>query len=312
MAAILSVLIVLGAGEPVVVKDTAAVAGRYVRLVDVVESGLLGDAIVARFEKVYLGRAPGEGKTRTIDVERIRRELQVRGIDPAAYEFVGGPVEVTRSGSTLLGAALRRAVAFEIKRHLLERKRVVRADDFSVRIVRMSEESFPVEVEVAEVRPRGPEDSEAPEFTVILERADGGTGHWEMDVTARVLPVRRMVVAAREIPRGKLLAHGDVRVVRRPAEDRDPFWAEPAAFVGGRAVVPIGKGTVLGPSKVRMKPLIRRGDLVRVVSPDYEVDAKAMEDGVRGEEIGLVFLGTRNRIQARIVGAGRARVEVTK
>ena len=61
-----------------------------------------------------------------------------------------------------------------------------------------------------------------------------------------------------------------------------------------------------------MKPLVRRGDVIRVVSPDYEVDAKALENGVRGEEIALVFLGTRNRIKARITAAGRAQVEVTQ
>jgi flagella basal body P-ring formation protein FlgA len=67
-------------------------------------------------------------------------------------------------------------------------------------------------------------------------------------------------------------------------------------------------GAALSPSDLRLKPAIRRGELVRAVSSGYEVDARALEDGVPGQEIGLEFASSKNRVRAKVVDAARVNV----
>jgi flagella basal body P-ring formation protein FlgA len=67
-------------------------------------------------------------------------------------------------------------------------------------------------------------------------------------------------------------------------------------------------GAAITPTDLRLKPVVRKGDVVRAVSAAYEVDARALEDGVAGQEIGLEFTSSRNRVRAKVVDAGRVDV----
>lgn len=79
----------LGAGGPVVLRERAEVAGRYVRL-----SGLVAGEIPAPLAGVWLGRSPEPGRTLRITADRIRRELAWRGIEA---EIEGEAVDVVRT-----------------------------------------------------------------------------------------------------------------------------------------------------------------------------------------------------------------------
>jgi len=54
--------------------------------------------------------------------------------------------------------------------------------------------------------------------------------------------------------------------------------------------------------------VVKKGDIVRAVSSGYEVDARALEDGAPGQDIGVEFVSSRNRVRARVAGASRVDV----
>jgi flagella basal body P-ring formation protein FlgA len=267
---ILAALVLISSGE-LALKEKARVQGRYVRLADVVD----GHAPAG----VWLGRAPEEGKTRTIPADDIRRELELRGF---ALTLVGTQV-VVESGPELESEALRRAVAFEIKRAVLDRDGL-RGDDVSVRLERLHPE--PAGVDVREARADG--------GGFLVTFTDGTTSR----ATATVVRLREVAFALKEIPAGKTLAAEDVETRRADVEGA-------ADVVGAVAAGRIRAGAAIGDADLKRKPVVRRGDVVRFTSTAYEVDARAMEDGAVGREIDVEIAASKARARGRVAGAGR-------
>ena len=58
------------------------------------------------------------------------------------------------------------------------------------------------------------------------------------------------------------------------------------------------------PRAARPGAAVRSRSVVRALSPDFEVDARALEDGAPGDEILLEFVPTRHRFRGRVVDAG--------
>lgn len=125
-------LALLASGEPLVLRESARAQGRYVRLLECVEADLLSQEARRLLDSVYLGRAPEDGQVRLVTVEEIRREMELRGIDPETFEFVGRRVEV----ASVVGGpgTSRRAVVAEIRRAVLERHPGLKPEELEVRL----------------------------------------------------------------------------------------------------------------------------------------------------------------------------------
>lgn len=257
---IAAALVLFASGE-LVLKETARVRGRFVRLAEVVDGPAPAD--------VWLGRAPEEGKTRKITADDVRRELELRGY---ALTLAGTEVVVER------GDDPRRAVAFEIRRAVMERE----GADVSVRLVSLSAEPAG---EVKDVRPEGKD------FLVTFE--DGSTSR----ATVEIAKLREVAFAVREVPAGRVITAEDVEIRRAPEGAGD--------VVGSTAAVRIRAGAAIQDGDLKRKPAVRKGDLVRFTSAGFEVDARATEDGAVGREIGLEIAGSKAKARGRVAGAGR-------
>jgi flagella basal body P-ring formation protein FlgA len=277
-------LVLLLAGDAVVLKEKVAVSGRWVRAVDLVDSK---SAALSAFADVYLGRSPEEGETRIITVEEIRRELDRHGLDPAAFAWQGDRVEV-RSGAAPASEPLRLMIAAEVKRHVMARE----PGDVSVRVVQLQPETCPEGCRVVEIR------SADSGFVALLSNGS------RIEVVARVLRARDLAFAARDIAPGKVIEATDLDI-RKVDVDQGERAAGIASLIGSTTAVRIRQGALIAPSDLRMKPVVKKGDLVRVVSSSYEVDGRALEDGTVGQEIGLEFVLSRNRVRATVVSASR-------
>ncbi|MBI3858380.1 MAG: flagellar basal body P-ring formation protein FlgA [Planctomycetes bacterium] len=292
MSLALTLLMVLGS-ETIALKEKASVSGRWVRVIDLLDE-TTDNAARLKIADLYLGRAPEEGKTRTITVDEIRREMERRGLDPAAFAWRGDRVEVS-TGSAALSESLRSAVAFEIKRHLMEREAGLRSDEVSVRVVQMQPASCPEGVEVAEIKPRG---------AGYVASLSNGT---KVDVVARIFRVRDVVFAVRDLVPGRAIDRADLEIKRvEMAEDERP--SEPGSLIGAVPATRIRQGAAVTVADLRLKSVLKKGDVVRAVSSGYEVDARALEDGAPGQEISLEFVSSRNRLRAKVASGSRVDV----
>ena len=284
MSPALSLLILLGA-EAIALKEKVTVHGRWVRVIDLVDPERTDPATRARIADLYVGRAPEEGQTRTIGADEIRRELESRGIDLSAVIWSGDRVDVTR-GLSAETEAFRASVLRALRKHV---------GVATIKLVSLQPEAGPAAGEVVEIR------SDGPRF--VARMADGTS----VDVVARILRPREAVFAARDLAPGRTIERGDVETRRIEAAD-DEHLLDLSAVVGSVAAARVRMGAAITAGDLRLKPVVRKGDVVRAVSAAYEVDARALEDGVAGQEIGLEFTSSRNRVRAKVADAGRVDV----
>lgn len=280
---IIALALMLGS-DTIALKEKASVSGRWVRVIDLLDDRT-DESARLRIADIYLGRAPEEGKTRVITIEEIRRELERRGIDPAAYTWRGDRVEVTTgvAGSD----KLRNALALEIKRLL--------AGDASVRVLQVRPAD--AEGDVVEVKARG---------AGYVATLSNGT---KADVVVRILRVRDAVFAVRDLAPGRAIDRADLEI-KRVEMAEDETTAELSALIGGVPAARIRAGAPVTMADLRLKALVKKGDVLRAVSAGFEVDARALEDGAAGQEIGLEFVISRNRLRGRVVS--NARVDVVE
>ncbi|MBV8880283.1 MAG: flagellar basal body P-ring formation protein FlgA, partial [Planctomycetaceae bacterium] len=236
-----------------------------------------------RIADLYVGRAPEEGQTRTISAAEIRRELESRGIDLSAAIWRGDAVEVSR-GVSADTESLRKSVLKALEKH---------AGAATVKIVSLQPENCPGEVVALQA-----------DGSRFIATMSNGT---KVDVVARILRMREAVFAARDLAPGRLIERGDVETRRIEAGD-DERLLDLSNVIGSVSSSRIRMGAAITPAELRLKPAIRKGDVVRAVSSTYEVDAQALEDGVAGQEIGLEFASSRNRVRARVVDNTRVSV----
>jgi flagella basal body P-ring formation protein FlgA len=300
MTLVASVLILWAAGDTVVLKEEVRLSGRYIRLSDLLDADRTGDAVRGQIGEIYLGRAPEEGQSRTVTLVEIRRELERRGIDPEGFTFVGQQVVITRGGEPAL-EGLKRSIAFEIKRFVLEQNPGGRADEMVIRVLSLHPDRPPAEAEVGEVRAKA-----ASEYTVVL--VDPAGTKTEVGVVARILRTREVAFAVREINPGKPLERSDFELRRVEIADDESASGDLSILVGAVTWVRIRKGQKLSLADLRLKPVVRRGDVVRVVSTTFEVDARALEDGAPGQVIPLEFVTTKNHVRAKVADSGRVEV----
>lgn len=283
MSLAFSVLLFLS-GDAVVLKEKATVCGRWVRVLDLVDSK---SAALSSFADVYLGRAPEEGQTRIITIDEVRREVERRGLDSAAFAWQGDRVEV-RSGADPVSEPLRRMIAAELKRHLMKGE----PGDVSVRVVQLQPESCPEGCKVIGIQPA--------DSGYVATLSDGS----KVEVVARVLRARDVAFAARDIVPGKVIEASDLEIKKiEIAQEERPMGL--GALIGSTTALRIRQGAAIAPSDLRVKPAVKKGDMVRVVSSSYEVDGRALEDGAVGQEIGLEFATSRNRLRATVVNGSR-------
>ncbi len=288
---IAALLLSLVGSDTIALKEKASVSGRWVRVIDLVDADRSDAAARLRIADIYLGRAPEEGKTRTVTLDEIRRELERRGIDPATFAWRGERVEVS-AGLSVASESLRGAVAFEIKRHLMEREAGLRADEVSVRVLQLSPET---DGDVVDVKPKGSG------YSAVLSNGA------KIDVVARIYRVRDAVFAVRDLAPGRTIDRADLEIKRvELPEDEHP--ADVATFIGAVPAVRIRQGAAVTANDLRLKPALKKGDVVRAVSSGYEVDARALEDGAPGQEISLEFVTSRNRFRAKVASGTRVDV----
>jgi flagella basal body P-ring formation protein FlgA len=300
MHAAMLVLGLLAAGDAMVLREQARVGGRWVRLSDLLDAERSGPAARASAADVWLGRAPEGEARRVVTAAEIRRELERRGVDPSAFDVVGERVEVV-AGIGPDADPSRAALAFEIKRHLIDQDPARAAEGLSVRVLSAHPEAWPAGMEPSAVRARGAG------FAVAFVSPDGRTA--EVLVDARVSRTRDVAFATREILPGKIIDRADLEFRRVECSGEEGYAAE-EGLLGASATARIRKGAAVAAADVRLKPVLRRGEIVRASSSSYELDVRALADGVPGQVIDVEFLTSKRRVRARVAGA--ARVEVVE
>lgn len=196
----LAVVLFLGAQETLVLKEKARVEGRYVRVLDLVDAEALDHAARAKLAAVYVGRAPEEGKARTVESDEVLKALEREGYGPVGLS--GERVEVT-AAATAVPIALRESVAAAVKAYVLARRSDLRAGQVAVRVSFTPGQGCPAGARVAGVSSRREPDFGSMDFAAALVTADGRKA--EMPVTAQIERVAGAAAAAGAVKKGEIV-----------------------------------------------------------------------------------------------------------
>jgi flagella basal body P-ring formation protein FlgA len=133
-------------------------------------------------------------------------------------------------------------------------------------------------------------------------------------VSGKVDVFGKVAVAARGLSRRHVLAPEDVKVVRLRLNDiQGTTTSDPEELIGLRTRVPVSKGEALELNRLERAPLIRRGDVVRMVytAGRLKVSAKgrAEQTGYKGGSIKLVNLASKREVYGKVLDAGTVLVE---
>ncbi len=136
----------------------------------------------------------------------------------------------------------------------------------------------------------------------------------KINVTVPIQVWREVVLTAKPMVRGEPIDPDDLKVVAMDLA-KAPVNAilDPADALGGFAGKAIAANTILRKDLVRIPPLVRKGDVVRVVAHSdgltVSTNGLVKEDGVKGDRIRLINLSSSKTIYARVVEAGTVQVD---
>jgi len=281
----LALLALIGA-DTIALKDKAIVSGRWVRALDLVDAERSDAAARLRLADIYLGRAPRTGRPgplrSTRSVASWNAAASIPPPSPGSATAWTWPQACPPRRSPCAARSPPRSSA-----SCRPRRRCASSS--------CSPKPCPEGMVVSDVKPRG---------TGYVATLSNGT---KVDVVAKVLRPRDAVFAVRDLLPGRTIDRADLEIKRIEMSD-DDRGTELGLIVGAVPAVRIRPGAPIAASDLRVKAVVKKGDVVRAVSTGYEVDARALEDGATGQDISLEFVSSRNRLRAKVASASRVDV----
>jgi len=124
-------------------------------------------------------------------------------------------------------------------------------------------------------------------------------GGWRLFVPVRIEAFDDAVVAARALPRGHVIAAGDISVVESDVSGLPAGYARDVdTLIGRRLSRPVNAGSVLGTSTMVLDPAVRRGQTVTLL-------AQARGVSIRAQGVALTPGGVDERVKIKNLSSGR-------
>ena len=156
-------------------------------------------------------------------------------------------------------------------------------------------------------------DAPSGRFSGLLSIGAEGMPMQRLRIGGRAVPTLPVVVAARRLSLGEVVAPEDVRLVRMRAERVRPGAADRLEQVVGQQLHrPVGAEMALQRSDLAPPALVERNALVTMLveAPGLSLTAqgRALGAAARGALVPVMNLASRTVVEAQVTGPGRVRV----
>jgi flagella basal body P-ring formation protein FlgA len=140
-----------------------------------------------------------------------------------------------------------------------------------------------------------------------------GPQAWTVYVPVKVSSVADVVVAARNLPAGSQLAAADLRMEKHDTSSlAQGYLADMSIAIGQMLSRPLAAGAVLTPPGLAHAAVVKRGDLVTLVSRSggFEVrsQGKALANGAAGERLSVENSSSHRVVQGMVAADGTIEV----
>ena len=294
----------------VTLKKAVAIDADAVRLSDIADIGGTVPLPFSGLGKTMIGKAPLPGHTRFIDQNYIRIRLRQAGFETERIIFRGPEdVRVTRTSAQLPVALIREAVERSIRDHMpwpnesVTVKQIEFDESLGVPTGRLSYRIVP-----------GRGEDYLGQTMLALHLFVDGEPYRKIWVNATISVMSDVVVVTRPLGRRQPVETADVALEKRDLADLPADAIRKIDDVlGNRTTRMLHPGTVLQAGMVTLPPLVRRGDIVKIVARKgpMTITATGMvkQQGAKGDMVRVVNTDSRRMITARVTGPGAVTVE---
>ncbi len=268
-------------------------------------------ALVQRLKRIVIARAPLPGKSRRINENYIQLRLKQEKIDlskirlaaPKGIEAIRGFVEVTKEDIT-------RVVSDFIYANTPWEREKVKIRDIRVRdgvILPKGKITYRVE-------PLKNTDFKG-SVPLPLHFRVNGSFQKRILVTADIEVSAEVVVTKRPLRRFRRITEDDIEMREKNlAELPRNIIFDHEEVLGKRAKRNIGANSVLRSDLIEFPPLVKRGDVVRLIAESGGLMITTLgmvkqREGRRGERIRIENIDSKKSLYGRVVDAGTVRVD---
>jgi flagellar basal body P-ring formation protein FlgA len=296
-------------GTTIDLLSEAKVDGDTVTLGQIADIKALNTAQRAKLAGLEIGPAPEPGRVQWLQHNQIESGLKSHGVDPNSYTLnASGPVKVIRNYADLTATRVCAAVkAFILGAAPWDKQQInIRSLTYN-----QSHRLPPGKVDLKVSAPKHTDWIGAIPFTVDLY-VDGRMIK-RLTVSANIEVWSDVVVTAKPLGRNQPITAADITIekVNLSRAPADAIVRRDQA-IGLRTRRPLAIHTILCNEQIVKPPVIRRGDVVRIVaeSPGLKVTTQgvAKEDGGVGERIRIINANSKKVIYARIVDSQTVQV----
>ncbi|BBO73698.1 hypothetical protein DSCW_11150 [Desulfosarcina widdelii] len=289
-------------------QTTAAVNTENVRLGDVAQ--LNNENANVAILKTVVGRSPNPGQTRFVSTDYIRIRLRQAGFDTDAIAFKGPQdVKVSRPWASLPAGHIRAAVEAAIRSRM-----PWNTEDVAISDIQFDEAvQLPVGKLTYQIVPKRHEDYLGSTI-LALHLFVNGEPVRKMWVNATITVMADVVTVVRPLGKHQHIDLEDIRVERR---DLTGLGSETIRSVddalGNRATRMIYPGTVLQTSMIDQPPVVKRGDVVKIIAETGPMTITATgivkQQGRKGEMVQVMNTDSNRVILARVTGPDAVAVD---
>ena len=289
-------------------QTTAAVNGENVRLGDVarLNNRNANQAIL----KTVVGRSPNPGQTRFVSADYIRIRLRQAGFDTDTITFEGPQdVKVSRPWASLPVERIRTAVDGAIRSRM-----PWNTEDVTVSDIQFDETvQLPVGNLTYRIVPKRHEDFLGSTI-LALHLFVNGEPIRKMWVNATISVMADVVTVVRPLGKHQHIELEDIRVERRDLAGLGSGTVRSVEeALGNRATRMIYPGTVLQTGMIDQPPVVKRGDVVKIIAETGMMTITATgivkQQGRKGEMVRVMNTGSNRVILARVTGPDAVAVD---
>ncbi len=299
------------AGQPrVTLKDSAVINKDDVLLKDI--ATIAGDqqSGAASMATVAVATSPLPGKTRFLSLDYIRIRLRQAGFDPDAVSFGGArDVRISRDAAYLPKETVIRAVEAAIRNRMPWKQGDVTIDN-----IRINDDiRLPTGRLTHRIIPKEGEAFLGQTSLGLYLYVDGQlvVKTW---AHAHISVMGSAVRVVRPLGKHQRIEPNDVAVVRTDLSDLSSDTVRQLAeVIGNRTTRMIYPNTYLKRGMFTPPPLVRRGDIVKIIATTglmtITATGKVKQKGCKGDMVHVVNTDSNRVIIARVIGPGAVEVE---